>query len=140
MAFYTRRDGSRRCDHCGAPPAPGQAACPYCRSAYPGVAAGVQCPRCRVVNVRGQTGCAGCGLGITQACVFCQHVSPLDTASCQRCREPFAGATERLEALQAAARRKQYLEVASQGIGAAVTVATHPTGSRLLVSLFRALT
>ncbi len=72
--------------------------------------------------------------------MFCQHVSPLDVAACQKCREPFAGAAERLEAIQADARRKQYLEVASQGIGAAVSVATHPTGSRLLVSLFRALT
>lgn len=140
MAFYTRRDGTIRCDHCGAPPVPGLAACPYCRAAYPGVTAGVQCPRCRVVNAQGQTGCAGCGLGITRACVFCQHVSPLDAAACRRCREPFEGAEDRLRAQQAAQRRQQYLGLASQGLGAAVTVATHPTGARLLSSLFRALT
>jgi len=93
-----------------------------------------------VVNVRGQTACAGCGLGITRACIFCQHVSPLDTAACQRCREPFEGAAARMQARTDAQKRQQYLAVASQGIGAAVSVATHPTGSRLLASLFRALT
>lgn len=140
MGFYSGRDGRMRCDNCGAPPSSGLAACPYCKMAYLGVAAGVTCRRCHVTNARGQSLCAGCNLAITRACVFCQTVSPLDSPACVRCREPFEGAEARLQARRDAEKRKQYMALASQGLGAAVTVATSPAGSSLLSSILDAIT
>lgn len=140
MGFYVGRDGGLCCEECGAPKAPGLAACTYCKTAYVGVDAGVGCPQCKAVNARGQTVCAGCGLAITRACVFCQTVSPLDAAVCVRCREPFEGAEERLRAREDAKKRAQYMNLASQGIGAAVSVATSPAGQSVLSSILEAIT
>ncbi|MBL8604278.1 MAG: hypothetical protein JNK72_20285 [Myxococcales bacterium] len=140
MGFYTSRDGLVRCDHCGAPPAPGLAACLYCKAAYPNVAAGVCCPRCNAVNKKAQTLCGQCNLEITRACVFCQQVSPIDLPVCTRCREPFDGAEARLAAKVDAEKRRQYMQLAGKGLGAAVTIATNPTGAALLGKLFDAIT
>lgn len=140
MGFYVGRDGGLRCEECGAPKSPGLAACTYCRTAYVGVDAGVKCPRCASVNARGQTVCGSCGDSITRACVFCQAVSPLDAAACKRCREPFEGAEARLQAREDAKKRQEYMKLASQGIGAAVTVATSPTGQSILASIVDAIT
>lgn len=139
MGFYKSRDGLVRCDNCGAPPSAGLAACLYCRAAYPRVAAGVTCPRCRAINAKGQALCGYCNLEITRACVFCKAVSPLDEPVCTRCREPFDGAEVRLQQRIDAEKRKQYLGLASQGIGAAVTVATSPTGASLIRKLLDVL-
>lgn len=131
--------GARVCETCGAPPEAGLAACTYCKTAYAGVTAGVTCPRCRAPNAAGNTWCARCHQAITRACVFCQTVSPLDKAACVRCREPFEGAEQRLQAKVDAAKRKEYMNLATQGLGAAVTVATSDAGQSLLGALVNAI-
>jgi hypothetical protein len=132
--------GVRVCENCGAPPAAGLAACLYCKTAYAGVPVGVRCHRCNAQNAAGNTTCPQCRTELTRACVFCQAVSSLDRPACVRCREPFEGAAERLQAREDARKRKEYMNLASQGLGAAVTVATSDAGQGILGALVNALT
>jgi predicted nucleic acid-binding Zn ribbon protein len=61
-------------------------------------------------------------LGIARTCVFCGGASPLDAASCVRCREAFAGAEQRKQQRDEAARNKRYMDLAGVGIQTAGVV------------------
>lgn len=141
MGSLRERDRNARvCDICGAPPTPGLAACLYCKTSYANVPVGVTCPKCRAVNLAGQTQCAHCSLSLTRPCVFCNSVSPIDSPTCVRCREPFAGARERLEARQAEKRRKEYMNMAHEGMHTVADVATSEAGQNILTGIFNILT
>lgn len=111
-----------RCVNCGAPLVPGLAACDYCRHAYAGVPPGPRCPACDVVNVAGAMACGRCRGPIARACVFCGGASPLDAAACRHCREAFAGAEQRKQQRDEAARHKRYMDLAGVGIQTAGVV------------------
>lgn len=105
-----------RCANCGAPIVPGLAGCDYCRHAYPGAAPGPKCVACDVVNVAGAMSCGRCRGPIAKDCVFCGRASPLDVAACVHCREAFAGAAQRKQARDDAARHKRYMDLAGTGV------------------------
>lgn len=139
-SLRNREHNARDCDTCGAPPEPGLAACQYCKSAYANVPIGVSCPKCRAVNMAGQTQCAACTLSLTKPCLFCNSVSPLDSPTCVRCREPFAGARERIAARESEKRRQEYLKMANKGMNTVADVAQSNAGQQLITGLFSILT
>lgn len=120
-ADHHHDDHDHDCQTCGAAPVAGLAACPYCRSAYPGLEAGVSCPACGCVSLKGRTVCADCKAALTRTCVFCNAASILDVPQCTRCYEPFEGAEERKRARMAG--------------GGAVAPNADPTGANIFNTL-----
>jgi hypothetical protein len=104
------------CENCGAERAAGLAACPFCKTAYPGVAGAVRCPRCGDANVQGNPVCMSCQAPLSIACVFCNAASPLGTTACVRCGEMFEGAAARKAERDAQARLVQAASMAVQGV------------------------
>lgn len=112
------------CAHCGAPHAPGLLACRYCRTPHsPGSARhALSCPHCGALNEDDNQTCAACSQWIVYKCLFCTAVSPCSETVCRRCKEPFAGAQERLRAREEAKRTQEQLQMASQVANAAAPV------------------
>ncbi len=111
------------CKHCGAPRQPGLAACKYCRTPFVANVHrdAIPCPQCGAVNEKGAQKCAACAAWVVVQCVFCSALSPHHLPACVKCREPFAGAPERLAARQQEAQQKQTLEAVSAVGGVAAT-------------------
>jgi hypothetical protein len=103
------------CRNCGAPHQPGHAVCHFCNTPLVDdlQTQAVQCPQCRTFNDWGATKCVDCGAWVVVKCVFCGNLSPHQLPACLSCKEPFAGAPERLAARNAEAEQQRTLQVVS---------------------------
>lgn len=124
------------CTTCGAPYGEGLACCAYCDTPIPGRVAGVRCPNCREVATADARSCPLCSFAFTKGCVFCGQSAFLTAPSCPRCNEAFEGAEERKKQREAAAQQQRMMNLASQGIAAAATVAGSPSGRQMIGGLF----
>lgn len=93
---------SAQCTSCGAPDDGELVTCKYCRQpvSAEAQASAIPCPRCRALCRWGKQKCGACQSWIVVACVFCGAISPHNQQACLRCREPFAGAPARKQAMQ----------------------------------------
>ena len=106
---------SQECQHCGAPREAGLASCRFCRTPFVRDAhsQAIPCPKCSAINEWGVQRCVVCSTWVVVQCAFCAAISPHHVPACLRCREPFAGAAERLHARQQEVERRRNLETAS---------------------------
>jgi hypothetical protein len=72
---------------------------------------------------------------MARTCIFCGCASPLDYAACRQCHEAFAGAEQRKQQREDAAKQQQYVQLAHTGIQAAGTVIASGAASGLLDSV-----
>src|SRR5262245_34089168 len=117
-------DADGICDNCCAPKQPGLAVCKFCGRPFVAdlQSRAVECPKCSVYNDWGVTQCVSCQAWVVVKCVFCGCLSPHQLPACLRCREPFAGAPERLAAKTAAEKQAQTLKTVAAVGGVAATV------------------
>jgi hypothetical protein len=128
-----RDDADGICDNCGAAKLTGRATCKYCGRPFVAdlQARAVPCPSCKTYNDWGVVQCVQCNAHVVVVCVFCNSISPHHLTACLRCREPFAGAPERLAARKAEADRAKTLEtVATVGTVAATVLGVAAGGRR----------
>jgi hypothetical protein len=124
------------CSHCGAPRAPGYAACKFCNTVFAREKQtslqenAVPCPGCRTLNEWGAQKCVQCHAWVVVQCVFCSSLSPHHVPACLRCQEAFAGAPERFQQRQEQQQGQQRMQmlgtvgnVAASFLGAAAGVA-----------------
>lgn len=107
---------SDNCQHCGAPRAPGYAACKFCKTPFvkDTQTAAIPCPRCNTLNEMGAQKCVQCQTWIVVQCVFCHALSPHNKPACVKCGEAFAGAPQRFAERQSQQRLQQGLNIAGQ--------------------------
>lgn len=125
-----------QCNHCGAPREPGLAACRYCRTPFVSNVHrdAVPCPSCGVLNEKGAQKCAMCSAWVVVQCVFCSALSPHNHPACDRCREPFAGAPERMQQRRQEQEMQQRMQMVSSVGGVAVSLLGAVASSGLLSS------
>jgi phage FluMu protein Com len=124
------------CAHCGAPRAPGYAACKFCNTVFAREKQtslqdnAVPCPKCRTLNEWGAQKCVQCQSWVVVQCVFCSSLSPHHVPACLKCQEAFAGAPERFQQRQQQQQGQQRMQmlgsvgsVAASFLGAAAGVA-----------------
>ncbi len=124
------------CSHCGAPRAPGYAACKFCNTVFAREKQtslqenAVPCPGCRTLNEWGAQKCVQCHAWVVVQCVFCSSLSPHHVPACLTCQEAFAGAPERFQQRQEQQQGQQRMQmlgtvgnVAASFLGAAAGVA-----------------
>ncbi|MFO0756142.1 MAG: hypothetical protein U0359_06605 [Byssovorax sp.] len=125
------------CAHCGAPRTPGYAACKFCNTVFPRAAqtstqdAGVPCPQCKTLNEWNAQRCVKCQAWVVVQCVFCHNLSPNHVPACLSCKEPFAGAPERLAARQAQIDSQQRMQMVSSVGGVAASFLGAVAGAAL---------
>jgi hypothetical protein len=66
--------------------------------------------------------CSACATWLVVQCVFCGTLSPHRESACSKCREPFAGAAERLAQKRQEQESKRQLEMVSNVGGVAVSM------------------
>ena len=124
------------CSHCGAPRAPGYAACKFCNTVFAREKQtslqenAVPCPGCRTLNEWGAQKCVQCHAWVVVQCLFCSSLSPHHVPACLKCQETFAGAPERFQQRQQQQQGQQRMQVfstvgtvAASFLGAAAGVA-----------------
>ncbi len=131
------------CSNCGAPRAPGYAACKFCKTPYPAAAAApsagggshgppqqqmpssIPCPKCGTHNEPTQQQCVQCKAWIVVQCIFCHAISPHNLPACLKCGEAFAGAPQRFAQRQSEAQSQQRMQM----IGSVGSVAANVLGA-----------
>lgn len=102
------------CANCGAPDGGDFVICRYCRQAVSAEAQAhaIPCPnpQCRALCRWGKQNCKACNAWLVVSCVFCGALSPHHVGSCLSCREAFAGAPQRKQAMLAQRQQQQDMQ------------------------------
>ena len=103
------------CKHCGAPLHQDAFLCEFCGHQTDTEAgrSAITCTGCKTLNAGTSKQCKRCNGALLTVCLFCGAHSPLGVSHCTQCREPFAGAQDRIRKRDEERKHQQTMQTVS---------------------------